>query len=112
MWGHALLEDPGNVARAIACLEEFDRQLARIIAQMPTGSLLLIAADHGMKYIDDYGHHSKEDVPLLAWFNGCGLDPGKLFDQTCPGLTKIGMMVAKYFGDRCAEQFSGCIVEY
>ncbi len=55
-------------------LEEFDRWLPELMAEMATGDLLVVTADHGCDPTTAGTDHSREYVPLLVW--GPGLRTG------------------------------------
>jgi phosphopentomutase len=72
-YGHRL--DPLGFGRA---LEEFDSWLPRLQEALLPSDLLLITADHGCDPTTAGTDHSREYVPLLAWWPGClgGVDLG------------------------------------
>jgi phosphopentomutase len=72
-YGHRL--DPLGFGRA---LEEFDSWLPRLQEALLPSDLLLITADHGCDPTTPGTDHSREYVPLLAWWPGCsgGVDLG------------------------------------
>ena len=49
------------------CLVEFDHYLAKLMAQLQPGDLLLITADHGNDPTTSSTDHSREFVPLLSY---------------------------------------------
>jgi phosphopentomutase len=72
-YGHRL--DSLGFGRA---LEEFDSWLPRLQEALLPSDLLLITADHGCDPTTPGTDHSREYVPLLAWWPGCsgGVDLG------------------------------------
>jgi phosphopentomutase len=50
-----------------AALEEFDRWLPQLLAELAPGDLLMITADHGCDPTTPGTDHSREYVPLLVW---------------------------------------------
>ncbi|MBI5369985.1 hypothetical protein HZA85_02250 [Candidatus Uhrbacteria bacterium] len=95
-----------DIEGALRCLEEFDRVLPMIEAELATDDLLLITADHGMEHRDDYGYHNREPVPLLACTVGNRQFP--LQTGTGEGLTEVGLLVAQHFN--CADTQRDAIV--
>ena len=73
LYGHRL--DAAGFGRA---LEAFDRWLPRLQATMSADDLLLLTADHGCDPTTPGTDHSREAVPLLAWYRGmqAGVDLG------------------------------------
>jgi phosphopentomutase len=62
LYGHR--RDPAGYAKA---LEQFDRELPRIMAGLGEKDLLIITADHGNDPIHTGTDHTREYVPLLVW---------------------------------------------
>lgn len=92
-----------DVEGALKCLEAVDKAIPLVEAALEDGDLLIVTADHGMAHKEDYGHHSKEPLPLLVKRMGSsdglgGLRPGK--GET---LADVGWLIAQYFG--CADEF-------
>ncbi|HCE98133.1 MAG TPA: hypothetical protein DER10_06505 [Elusimicrobia bacterium] len=87
-----------DVEGAVNSIEEIDRLLPLIMSRLDKGDLMIITADHGMEHRADYGYHSNEPLPFIAWRKGCGAGLGGLKTGLCPGLTDIGSVVAQLFG--------------
>lgn len=87
-----------DVEGALRSLEEIDRTLPLIEANLAKGDLLGLTADHGMLHREDYGYHNNEPLPFLAWRKGCDRRLGGLKTGTLPGLTDIGAVFAQFFG--------------
>ena len=90
LWGHR------NDYRAFARgLEDFDRRLGELIPLLADDDLLIITADHGCDPTTPSTDHSREYVPLLAYYPGMkiGIDLGtrKTFADT-------GKTIADNFG--------------
>lgn len=64
-WGHR--NDIENFARG---LEQIDSEIARIVKKLMPKDLLFITADHGNDPTTPSTDHSREYVPLLAYYNG------------------------------------------
>lgn len=73
VYGHR--NNPQGYALA---LEEFDRELPRILAEVLEGDLLIITADHGCDPTTPSTDHSREYVPILVYYPGIapGIDLG------------------------------------
>ncbi len=65
LYGHRL--DAAGFGRA---LEEFDAWLPELMGRLRSDDLLLLTADHGCDPTTPGTDHSREAVPLLAWFPG------------------------------------------
>lgn len=65
LYGHR--NNPQGYAQA---LEEFDFQLPRILENLESGDLLIITADHGCDPTTISTDHSREYVPILAYYLG------------------------------------------
>ena len=87
-----------DVEGAVNSIEEIDRLLPLIESRLDKGDLMIITADHGMEHRADYGYHSNEPLPFIAWRKGCGTKLGGLQTGLCPGLTDIGSVIAQLFG--------------
>jgi phosphopentomutase len=57
-------------------LEEFDRALPRVFAQLQLGDVLILSADHGNDPTWTGTDHTREQIPILAF--GPGLLPGSV----------------------------------
>jgi len=77
-----------------AALEAFDRDLARLLARLAAGDLLIITADHGCDPAHPGSDHTREYVPLLAW--GPGLTPAPL--GTRAAFADVGATILDIFG--------------
>ncbi|MGH9468592.1 MAG: phosphopentomutase [Terriglobales bacterium] len=77
-----------------AALAECDAWLARLIAAMHDGDLLLLTADHGCDPTTTSTDHSREFVPLLAY------TPGRRGARlgTRASLADVGQTIADNFG--------------
>jgi phosphopentomutase len=62
LWGHR--NDPRGFANA---LEQFDKDLGRLLAAMAPHDVLFVSADHGCDPTTPSTDHSRELVPLLAY---------------------------------------------
>ena len=59
------------------CVEEFDRDLDKLLELLTTEDLLIICADHGNDPTHTGTDHTREYVPLLVYNSGLeGLDLG------------------------------------
>ncbi|OIO05183.1 MAG: hypothetical protein COX65_05105 [Elusimicrobia bacterium CG_4_10_14_0_2_um_filter_56_8] len=87
-----------DVEGALRSLEEIDRTLPLIEGNLAKGDLLGITADHGMLHREDYGYHSNEPLPFIAYRKGCDRKLGGLKTGQLPGLTDIGGVFAQFFG--------------
>ena len=88
-YGHR--QDPKGMA---AALENFDRELPRILATLEAGDLLLMTADHGNDPTDKSTDHSREYVPLLGLVKGGKLNVNLGVHPTFADAAKT---VAEYF---------------
>jgi phosphopentomutase len=94
LYGHR--RDVAGYARA---LEDFDRRLPEILEKARPGDLLLLTADHGNDPSYRGSDHTREYVPVLAWFPGAhGADLG-----TRPTLADCGATAAEWLGVPAAE---------
>ena len=73
LWGHR--NDYAGFARG---LEEFDIRLGQLLPLLTDNDLLIITADHGCDPTTPSTDHSREYVPLLAYYPGmrCNLNLG------------------------------------
>jgi len=55
-----------DIEGTLRCVAEVDRCIGIIKQYMAEGDILLVTADHGMRYTVDYGYHNKEPVPFLG----------------------------------------------
>jgi phosphopentomutase len=65
LWGHR--NDPVNFHR---CLQDFDRRLPDLLAQLRDGDLLIITSDHGCDPTTPSTDHSREHALLMAYVEG------------------------------------------
>ena len=65
-----------NVAGFASSLEEFDRALPAIFSALPSGSRMVLTADHGNDPTTPSTDHSREYVPLLYYGSGANVDLG------------------------------------
>ena len=63
LWGHR-----NDVKSFAGGLEEFDRRLPELQKALRSGDLLLITADHGCDPTTPSTDHSREFVPIIAWY--------------------------------------------
>ena len=96
-----------DVDGSLRSLEEIDRCLPKIQAEMEDGDLLIITADHGMEHRADYGYHSNEPVPFIAQVKGGDATLGGLKTGLKLGLTDMGNVIAQYFHEE--EKYAAII---
>jgi phosphopentomutase len=77
-----------------AALEEFDRQLPRLMAPLRDGDLMVITADHGNDPTWTGTDHTREQVPVLIWRKG--ITPANAGTRT--SLCDIGETIAAHLG--------------
>src|ERR671911_1688285 len=65
LWGHR--NDPENFHR---CLQDFDRRLPDLLAELRDGDLLILTSDHGCDPTTPSTDHSREHALLLAYVEG------------------------------------------
>ncbi|MBO5870227.1 MAG: phosphopentomutase [Clostridia bacterium] len=71
-------------------LKHFDDTLGEFMANMNDDDLLIIAADHGCDPMYQGTDHTRENVPILAYFNGCKpTDLGGFDGFTCIAKTVL-----------------------
>jgi len=90
LYGHR--RDPIGYARALA---EFDKALPRLEAQMRSGDVLAITADHGNDPTFPGTDHTREQVPLLV--HRAGREEGRGLGQRAT-FADLGATVAAWFG--------------
>ena len=90
LYGHR--NDPAGFARA---LEEFDKEIPRIIETLDRNDMLMLTADHGNDPVTPSTDHSREYVPLLCLSRSkaIGVDLG-----TRGSFADVGKTVADFFG--------------
>jgi phosphopentomutase len=91
LWGHR--NDPVNFHR---CLQDFDRRLPDLLAELREGDLLILTSDHGCDPTTPSTDHSREHALLLAYVEGRNaaghVHAGEFAD--------VGATVNKWFGGR------------
>jgi phosphopentomutase len=90
MWGHR------NDARAYALgLEDFDSFLSEFMQALDENDMLIITSDHGNDPTTPSTDHSREEVPLLVWFDGLASGSAMGARKT---FADVGATVAENFG--------------
>ncbi|MDR2156533.1 MAG: phosphopentomutase [Clostridiales Family XIII bacterium] len=89
-YGHR--RDPAGYARA---LERFDAYLPRITAQLQTGELLILCADHGNDPTHGGFDHTREYIPLIVYGKNVSANHN-LGTRTC--FADIGATIAEALG--------------
>jgi phosphopentomutase len=90
MWGHR------NDARAYALgLEDFDSFLSEFMPALDENDMLIITSDHGNDPTTPSTDHSREEVPLLVWFEGLASGSALGVRET---FADVGATVAENFG--------------
>ena len=64
------------------CLKDFDEALPRFIDAMSDGDLLIITADHGNDPTFKGTDHTREYVPVLAYYKGSETDADLGINET------------------------------
>jgi len=77
-----------------AALEDFDRRLPQLIAQLRDDDLLVLTADHGNDPTWRGSDHTREQVPILCF--SPSLSQGEVGIR--PSLSDIGESVARWLG--------------
>ena len=95
LFGHTM-----DVEGTLSSIEEFDRMLPKIMGLLAPGDMIVLTADHGMEYREDYGYHSLEPVPMLASVMGARFDL-ELFERET--LALAGYLAAQVLG--CADEY-------
>lgn len=90
LWGHR--NDYRSFARG---LEEFDRRLGELLPELGNDDLLIITADHGCDPTTPSTDHSREYVPLLAYYPGMPINTNL---GTRPTFADTGKTIAENFG--------------
>jgi phosphopentomutase len=85
-----------DIVGSLRSIEEIDRCLPLIKSHMSEGDILLITADHGMRYTKDYGYHNKEPVPLLGCRIGESMNQFKVRNQKT--FASVSDIAAQAFG--------------
>lgn len=89
LWGHR--NDPAGMKKG---LEEFDVWLGPFLERLAADDLLLMTADHGNDPTTPSTDHSREQVPLLAYWSG---HPGGQDLGVREGFMDMGATIAEYF---------------
>ncbi|MCK5408052.1 MAG: phosphopentomutase [Candidatus Krumholzibacteria bacterium] len=90
MWGHR------NDARAYALgLEDFDSFLSEFMPALDENDMLIVTSDHGNDPTTPSTDHSREEVPLLVWFDGLARGSALGVRKT---FADVGATVAENFG--------------
>ena len=90
MWGHR------NDARAYALgLEDFDSFLSEFMPALDENDMLIVTSDHGNDPTTPSTDHSREEVPLLVWFDGLARGSALGVRKT---FADVGATVAQNFG--------------
>ena len=92
-----------DVAGYGKALEEFDRDLVALEAELREGDLVILTADHGNDPSHPIGtDHTREYIPVVAWHHGregaAGVDLG-----TRSTFADIGATVEDFFGLKAQE---------
>lgn len=66
LYGHR-----NDIAGYAKALEHFDTTLGRFLKDMRAGDLLMITADHGCDPGFKGTDHTRENIPLIVYYNGC-----------------------------------------
>lgn len=99
LYGHR--QNPRGFADA---LEEFDRQLPRILEHVQGNDVLIITADHGNDPTDESTDHSREYVPVLCYAPS-GLRNVNL--GTRQSFADVGKTIAEYFDLPASSSLAG-----
>ncbi len=90
MWGHR------NDVRAYALgLEDFDSFLSEFMPALDENDMLIVTSDHGNDPTTPSTDHSREEVPLLVWFDGLARGRALGVRKT---FADVGATVAQNFG--------------
>jgi phosphopentomutase len=90
MWGHR------NDVRAYALgLEDFDSFLSEFMPALDENDMLIVTSDHGNDPTTPSTDHSREEVPLLVWFDGLARGSALGVRKT---FADVGATVAQNFG--------------
>ena len=82
-------------------LRHIDAYVARWLRQLHEGDLLVLTADHGCDLTSPRTDHTREHVPLLAWFSGHG---SRRHDGA---LADVGASVLAWLADADAPELPG-----
>ncbi len=96
LYGHR--NDVEGYAR---CLQEFDREVPGLLANLRPGDILVVTADHGCDPTTPGTDHSREYVPMLMV--GDHVTPGVILPDR-PTFADLGATVAEFLGiDYCGS---------
>ncbi|HEX7291347.1 MAG TPA: phosphopentomutase [Conexibacter sp.] len=84
-----------------AALRDIDAAVARWLAVMRPGDLVILTADHGCDPLHPGTDHTREHAPLLAWFDG---HDGRRHDGP---LADVGASVLRWLTGRDAPELPG-----
>jgi phosphopentomutase len=90
-YGHR--NDPIGFAR---CLSEFDGALGPILQSLTANDLLILTADHGNDPTDPSTDHTREYVPIAAYWPGKANELEALGDLV--GFAHVGTLVRRHLG--------------
>lgn len=88
-FGHR--RDPTGYGKA---LEDFDRELPRIMSKLTEGDLLILTADHGNDPSWKGTDHTREQIPIMSFMPG--MTPGGIGHRK--SFSDIGQTIAKHLG--------------
>jgi phosphopentomutase len=88
-FGHR--RDPLGYGKA---LEDFDRELPRILSKLRTGDLLILTADHGNDPTWIGTDHTREQIPIMSYMKN--MTPGSVGHRKT--FADIGQTIAKHLG--------------
>jgi phosphopentomutase len=86
-FGHR--REPLGYGRA---LEDFDRELPRILSSLRAGDLLILTADHGNDPTWKGTDHTREQIPIMSYMKG--IEPGSVGQRKT--FADIGQTIAKH----------------
>ncbi len=82
-----------DVAGYACALEDFDRRLPELTAQLKPDDLLVLVADHGCDPTFEGSDHTREFIPVLA--SGAGLPAGSMGQRD--SFADVGQTLAAFF---------------
>ena len=91
LWGHR--NDPENFHR---CLQDFDRRLFDLLAELREGDIFVLTSDHGCDPTTPSTDHSREHALLLAYVEGRNAN-GRLHEGE---FADVGATVNAWLGGR------------
>jgi phosphopentomutase len=95
LWGHR--NDPVNFHR---CLQDFDRRLPDLLAELRKGDLLILTSDHGCDPTTPSTDHSREHALLLAYVEGRNA-AGQVHEGE---FADVGATVNKWLGGKAPKR--------